>query len=59
MIEKPGDVTISATPRYTEQRRKVLDREMAYVGVGQGDAIVFLHGTPTSSFPWRNLIPHL
>jgi len=59
MIEKPGDVTISATPRYPKQRRKVLDREIAYVEVGQGDPIVFLHGNPTSSFLWRNVIPHL
>jgi haloalkane dehalogenase len=60
MIEKTADVnTISATPRYPKQRRKVLDREMAYVEVGQGDPIVFLHGNPTSSFLWRNVIPHL
>ena len=32
---------------------------MAYVEVGQGDPIVFLHGNPTSSFLWRNVIPHL
>ena len=50
---------ISATSRYPKQRRKVLDREMAYVEVGEGDPIVFLHGNPTSSFLWRNVIPHL
>jgi haloalkane dehalogenase len=32
---------------------------MTYVDVGEGDAIVFLHGNPTSSFLWRNVIPHL
>jgi haloalkane dehalogenase len=32
---------------------------MAYVDVGQGDPIVFLHGNPTSSYLWRNIIPHL
>jgi haloalkane dehalogenase len=32
---------------------------MAYVDVGAGDPIVFLHGNPTSSYLWRNLIPHL
>ena len=31
---------------------------MAYVDVGQGDPIVFLHGNPTSSYLWRNVIPH-
>jgi haloalkane dehalogenase len=32
---------------------------MAYVERGTGDPIVFLHGNPTSSFLWRNVIPHL
>jgi haloalkane dehalogenase len=31
---------------------------MAYVDVGQGDPIVFLHGNPTSSYLWRNIIPY-
>jgi haloalkane dehalogenase len=32
---------------------------MAYVDVGEGDPIVFLHGNPTSSYLWRNVMPHL
>jgi haloalkane dehalogenase len=32
---------------------------MAYVEVGEGDPIVLLHGNPTSSYLWRNIIPHL
>jgi len=32
---------------------------MAYVEVGEGDPIVFLHGNPTSSYLWRNVMPHL
>jgi haloalkane dehalogenase len=32
---------------------------MAYVEVGNGDPIVFLHGNPTSSYLWRNIIPYL
>src|SRR3712207_8053842 len=32
---------------------------MAYVDVGGGDPIVFLHGNPTSSYLWRNVIPHV
>jgi haloalkane dehalogenase len=32
---------------------------MAYYEVGQGDPIVFLHGNPTSSYLWRNVIPHV
>jgi haloalkane dehalogenase len=32
---------------------------MHYVDVGEGDPILFLHGNPTSSYLWRNIIPHL
>jgi haloalkane dehalogenase len=32
---------------------------MAYVEVGTGDPIVLLHGNPTSSYLWRNVLPHL
>ena len=32
---------------------------MAYVEAGSGDPIVFQHGNPTSSYLWRNIIPHL
>ncbi|MFC3105234.1 haloalkane dehalogenase [Salinisphaera aquimarina] len=34
-------------------------RRMAYVEMGQGDPIVFLHGNPTSSYLWRHVMPHL
>jgi haloalkane dehalogenase len=37
----------------------VIDTEMAYVDVGEGDPIVFLHGNPTPSYLWRNIIPYL
>ena len=50
---------ISAAFPYQKQRRQVLDSEMAYVEVGQGDPIVLLHGNPTSSYLWRNVLPHL
>ena len=33
--------------------------DMAYVEVGEGDPVVFLHGNPTSSYLWRDVIPHL
>lgn len=35
------------------------DAEMAYIDIGEGDPILFLHGNPTSSFLWRNVIPHV
>lgn len=40
------------------KRQKVLDAEMAYVDEGEGDPIIFLHGNPTSSYMWRNVIPY-
>lgn len=32
---------------------------MAYVDEGEGDPVLFLHGNPTSSYLWRNVMPHL
>jgi haloalkane dehalogenase len=50
---------ISAAFPCHKQRRRVLGSEMAYVEVGEGDPIVLLHGNPTSSYLWRNVLPHL
>jgi haloalkane dehalogenase len=50
---------ISAAFPYKKQRRRVLGRQMAYVDVGAGDPIVLLHGNPTSSYLWRNVLPYL
>jgi haloalkane dehalogenase len=48
---------ISAADAYHRRRVPVLDSEMAYVDSGTGDPVVFLHGNPTSSYLWRNVIP--
>ncbi len=50
---------ISAEQPHAKQYVDVHGRKMAYVEVGSGDPIVFLHGNPTSSYLWRNVIPHL
>jgi haloalkane dehalogenase len=50
---------IAADERYAKRRVAVLGRSMAYVETGRGDPIVLLHGNPTSSYLWRNVIPHL
>jgi len=42
-----------------KQLCEVHGKRMAYVEVGAGDPIVFLHGNPTSSYLWRNVIPHV
>ena len=49
---------ISPKQRYEKKRTEVNGRSMAYVEVGEGDPIVFLHGNPTSSYLWRNVMPH-
>jgi haloalkane dehalogenase len=50
---------ISAEQPHTKEYVEVHGRKMAYIEVGSGDPIVFLHGNPTSSYLWRNVIPHL
>jgi len=50
---------ISAHDPYERQRVAVLDSEIAYVDTGEGHPVVFLHGNPTSSYLWRNIIPHV
>lgn len=50
---------ISAEFPFPKQRIEVLGRSMAYVEAGSGDPIVLLHGNPTSSYLWRNVVPHL
>ncbi len=51
--------SVSAADRYERRRVSVLDTEMAYVDSGAGAPIVFLHGNPTSSYLWRNVIPRV
>ncbi len=48
---------IAANDPYERHTLAVLDSEMAYIDTGSGDAIIFLHGNPTSSYLWRNIIP--
>ena len=50
---------ISATFPFESQFIDIHDSKMHYVDVGEGDPILFLHGNPTSSYLWRNVIPHL
>ncbi len=52
---------VSSEDRYRRQKIAVLDSEMSYVdtGSGEGPVVVFLHGNPTSSYLWRNVIPEV
>lgn len=57
----PTDLPPDISPRDALPRRRVrvLDSEISYVDVGEGAPVVLLHGNPTSSYLWRNVIPHL
>jgi haloalkane dehalogenase len=43
----------------TKRHIEIDGLSMAYHDIGSGDPIVFLHGNPTSSYLWRNIIPHV
>ncbi|MGD2047580.1 MAG: haloalkane dehalogenase [Gemmatimonadota bacterium] len=51
--------SISASPLGELRTTAVLDSHMTHVEVGSGDPVVFLHGNPTSSYLWRNIMPHV
>jgi len=44
---------------FTKNFAEVKGKQIAYIEEGQGDPIVLIHGNPTSSFLWRNIIPEL
>lgn len=50
---------MSETMEYEKKYVQVGGYQLAYVDEGEGDPVVLLHGNPTSSFLWRNVIPHL
>ena len=58
-VQKLQHPPISTEDACYRKRVRVLGTDMAYVDVGDGDPIVFLHGNPTPSYLWRNIIPHL
>ncbi|WP_417808117.1 haloalkane dehalogenase [Thioclava sp.] len=49
------------TPSFRDKKKfaTVYGKQMAYIEEGTGDPIVFLHGNPTSSYLWRNVMPYL
>jgi len=50
---------ISADFPYTSHYAEVQGAQIHYVEEGSGDPILFLHGNPTSSYLWRNIMPYL
>nr|WP_174836725.1 haloalkane dehalogenase [Ruegeria sp. HKCCA6837] len=56
-MDEKGEKAVSSD--WATQKRKVAvnGHEMAYIERGEGRSIVFLHGNPTSSFLWRDVMP--
>ena len=56
---EPVGIEISAEFPFVSRYVEVLGSRMHYVEEGEGDPILFIHGNPTSSYLWRNVIPHV
>ncbi len=54
-----GALALQAEMPSAKKFKTIYGSRMAYVERGKGDPIVFLHGNPTSSHLWRNIIPHV
>ena len=52
-------VEIPAEYAYEGQFVEVLGSQLHYLDEGEGDVILLLHGNPTWSYLWRNVIPYL
>jgi haloalkane dehalogenase len=48
-----------STAPLSKQYKTVDGKQMAYHDVGTGETVLFLHGNPTSSYLWRDIIPHV
>ncbi|MDO8433582.1 MAG: haloalkane dehalogenase [Candidatus Binatus sp.] len=54
-----SDAQISAADPHPRKKIDLLGTSISCVDTGSGDPVVFLHGNPTSSYLWRNIIPHV
>ncbi len=57
--QKIPPMEISSEFPYESRFVEILGSQMHYVEKGEGDPILFLHGQPTSSYLWRNIMPHV
>ncbi len=56
-----SDIADSISPEFPFEKHytEVNGHKMAYIDVGDGPVVLFLHGNPTSSYLWRNIIPYV
>ena len=52
-------MSLSTKPYAQKKNITINNKTMSYIDEGEGDAIIFQHGNPTSSYLWRNVMPHL
>jgi haloalkane dehalogenase len=52
-------MSLSTKPYANKKTMLINDKVMSYIDEGEGDAIIFQHGNPTSSYLWRNIMPHM
>ena len=57
MKSKKENQTISTAFPFESKYVKILNSELHYIDEGEGSTFLFLHGNPTSSYLWRNIIP--
>lgn len=55
------ETDVSPHNPYEYETVEVLDSSIAYIDTGGNtdDTAIFIHGNPTTSYLWRNVIPHL
>lgn len=58
-LSDPREEAISSAFPFESKYVQVLGSKMHYVERGEGEPIIFIHGNPTSSYLWRNVIPHI
>ncbi|MEM7485250.1 MAG: haloalkane dehalogenase [Bacteroidota bacterium] len=58
-LHKEPQTNVSAKSKYADKYKfvDILGSKIAYIDEGKGDPILFLHGQPTSSYLWRNIMP--
>jgi haloalkane dehalogenase len=54
-------ITSEINPEFPFESKyvEILGSQMHYIDEGEGDPVLFLHGNPTSSYLWRNVIPYV
>lgn len=57
--QPPLQLPISPEFPFAKKTVEVEGSTIAYVDEGSGQPVLFLHGNPTSSYLWRNIIPYV